>query len=131
VARSIQNWVIPWFRWIGNEIEEWDFAGVSFDGIDPAICQLIEAKGKYGFAFENPDGSEPIPKPWAGRSVIPELHAEFSRQYYALTPYQPNVSLLWVIHTWVLWLHMSRHINTFGSLAAAEHRPFPGWSPDD
>jgi hypothetical protein len=56
-----QNWVIPWFRWVGNQIEEWEFRGIRFDGIDQVECKLIEAKGKYGFLFVDPAAYIPEP----------------------------------------------------------------------
>lgn len=127
---TYQNWLIPWFQRIGNQQEERRFSGVWFDGIDPSIRKLYEAKGKYAFAFENSHGVEPIPRLWARRSLIPELEAAFSKQYYTLPPIN-RTSAYSGSYTWVLWLHMSRHINGFGNFAAAEHRPFPGWSPNN
>lgn len=127
-----QHFVVPWFHYGGNQIEEWMYAGVSFDGLHPSRCQLIEAKGRHGFLFENPGGIAPEPKPWA-RGALDGMKAEFRRQYYALTPHGTETELLWVIHTWALWLSMSTYINGFtpAPFSSAEQRVYPGWNAND
>jgi Restriction endonuclease fold toxin 5 len=127
-----QHFVVPWFQYNGAQIEEWMFSGVSFDGLHPSRCQLIEAKGRYGFLFVNPNGLRPDVHPWADGAVR-TLKAEFQRQYYALTPYGTKTELLWVIHTWLLWLTMSEYINGFtpSPFSSAEQRVYPGWNPND
>jgi Restriction endonuclease fold toxin 5 len=127
-----QHFVVPWFAYSGNQIEEWMFSGVSFDGLHPSRCQLIEAKGRYGFAFSNPNAVEPLPSDWA-KSIFDDMKAEFRRQYYALTPYGVQTELLWVLHTWGMWLYMSKYINSFNPapFSSAEQRVHPGWNPND
>jgi Restriction endonuclease fold toxin 5 len=126
-----QNWVIPWFRWAGNQIEEWEFQAVKFDGIDPAICQLIEAKGKYGLFFRNPESLDVVPYEWAKTGPLKDNQLEFLRQYGKIVIYQPQATLHWVMHTWAYYIYMSPIIQGQGYIATSEHRPFPGWSVDE
>lgn len=126
-----QNWVIPWFRWEGNKIEEWKFSGIDFDGIDQTACLLVETKGRYGFMFYPPNGLFPSIAPWGEDEEKKMTERQFPSQYYAVFPYQDHASLLWVIHNWSLWIYMGAFVSDYGSFANVEHRPFPGWHVDD
>ncbi len=126
-----QNWVIPWFQWRGETIEEWAFSGTRFDGIDPAICQLIEAKVKYGFMFRDPQGYRPQPHEWARVGPLKKDQEEFETQYYKVVPHAPDATLHWVMHTWAYNLFMFEYIEGFGSLATTEHRPYHEWNEYD
>jgi hypothetical protein len=122
-----QNWVIPWFRWVGNQIEEWMFQAVRFDGIDQTICQLIEAKGKYGFMFVDPADYTPEPYEWAEAGPLTADKREFDRQYSVVWLCQPQAMLHWVMHNWAYNRYMHDYISNFGPYATTEHRPYPEW----
>jgi hypothetical protein len=128
---TYQHWVVPWFRWVGNEQEEWRFSGVWFDGIDPVICQLIETKAKFGSFFRNPSGIRVEPYEFARIGPLQGFKDDFVRQFGKISPYTPFATIHWVIHTYMLYMYLSPFIQGYSIFATAEHRPYPGWSVND
>ncbi|MGL4321499.1 MAG: Tox-REase-5 domain-containing protein [Paracoccaceae bacterium] len=128
---TYQNWVIPWFRWIGNEQEEWRFSGVWYGGIDPSACQLIETKAKFGSFFRNPGSIRVEAYDFARIGPLQGFKDDFVRQYGKTSPYTPFATIHWVMHTYMLYMYMSPCIQGYSIYATAEHRPYPGWNVNE
>jgi Restriction endonuclease fold toxin 5 len=127
-----QQFVVPWFVRSGSQIEEWRFSGVLYDGLHPNQCHLYEAKGRYGFVYEDASAYTPAATPF-GRFILDGMKKQYDNQYSKLTPYLYKTELHWVLHTFAVWLEMSQYINAnqYAPFASAQHRPYPGWNKDD
>ncbi len=111
-----------------RNINEWQFAGYSWDGIEPGPCVMLEAKWNYDEGFLVDDWAGGVPKPlrWVEAARIFEtLVLQAQRQIGHLSPFQPEVGLKWVFShqrssIYVLFLLNRANI----SLIETEWRPF-------
>jgi Restriction endonuclease fold toxin 5 len=127
-----QQFVVPWFVRSGNQIEEWRFSGVLYDGLHPNQCHLYEAKGRYGFAYEDASAYRPVYSQF-GQFIMQGMKKQYDSQYSKLTPFLYQTELHWVLHTFAAYIEMSTYINAnqYAPFASATNRVYPGWSRDD
>lgn len=125
-----QHWVCPWHAYDppGGRIWEWNWFGVSFDGLHPAECHLFEAKHGYdGFLRQDdwsPDGRPKLQK-WA-EDVFDMIQAQARRQHDIVKPHYPNVRLTWVFSSMTTKLYLYEVFTDSGwtPIIEAEVRPF-------
>ncbi len=83
-----------------RNINEWQFAGYSWDGIEPGPCIMLETKYGYDdFLQDDWGGSAPRLRDWAiraGAEVFVNLVGQAGRQLGHLAPFRPEVGLKWV-----------------------------------
>ncbi|WP_267898810.1 Tox-REase-5 domain-containing protein [Sorangium cellulosum] len=104
-----QHFIVSWMLHEPERgrIQEWEFK-VWFDGIQPSICQLIEAKYGYDNFFELDKGRSDgrfRPQGWA-ITAIEDTKREARNQLKVVRPLYPEVKLLWVFSRQILYYYM-------------------------
>lgn len=90
-------------------IFEWTFSGVTFDGLVPFTCHLLEAKYGHGswFADDFSTGGRPsIRDSFVEAVLMPKIYDECLRHYTVVKPHHPDVTLTWVFSDLVFKIFM-------------------------
>ncbi len=92
-----------------GDIYEWTFSGVTFDGLVPFTCHLLEAKYDHSSWFRDDfsDGGRPTVRDRFVETVLlPKILDEALRQYGAVQPHHPDVTLTWVFSSLIFKIFM-------------------------
>lgn len=115
-AAAYQHFVCPWHFYSPetNQIGEWLFSGVKFDGLHPVECHLYEAKHGYDGFLEQRDWSAqggPQLKRWARIAeveVFETMVVQAERQHLVVAPHFGEVHLTWVFSHMITRLYVGR-----------------------
>ncbi|WP_294930868.1 Tox-REase-5 domain-containing protein [uncultured Paracoccus sp.] len=129
-----QHWVCPWHAYDppGGRIWEWNWFGVSFDGLHPAECHLFETKHGYDGFLKQDDWSpsgRPELQDWfvrSGSTAFADMIDQADRQHALVAPHYPKVRLTWVFSsmTTKLYLYEIFMRSRWVPIIETEVRPF-------
>lgn len=130
VGYAYQHFVVPWFAHnpAAGQIQEWQFSGVRFDGLDFGACHLLEAK--YGhdnwFIEDFSSGGRPVPREFPGRVLLPKIFVEAQSHVSIVRPHYPEVRLTWVFSSLVFKIFMTEYFLIREQMppVETEHRPY-------
>ncbi len=128
---AYQHFVVPWFAHdtVAHIIDEWEFGGVRFDGLEFATCHLFEAKFGYDnwFIEDFSDGGRPEPTEFAAQVLLDGIFDEAIRQWGAVKGFYPDVRLTWVFSSLVFKIFMTEFFLRTGMVPPidSEYRPYP------
>lgn len=97
-----QHFICPWHAYVpGSSIEEWEYAGVEFDGMHPEQCLLLEAKHGYDDFLVTEDWSASgrpriDPKKSFAEFIFKRFEVQAGNQRSKVDPHYPRARLEWV-----------------------------------